>query len=164
MNAKVVSLACTVPLLAMCYAAACSTGTGASNETMQPVPTGQGTLIIQIEGLRDSTGWVNVSVFDVAEGFPQDSTRVYRSATVKLASAGEVTVTFEGLSYGDYAIAVLHDANGNGRLDTGLLGIPSEGFGFSNNPRPGFGAPSFESCRFRFDRPQVTLRLGLRYF
>ncbi|UCD25827.1 MAG: DUF2141 domain-containing protein, partial [Gemmatimonadota bacterium] len=48
--------------------------------------------------------------------------------------------------------------------DTGLLGVPTEGFGFSNNPRIGFGAPSFESCRIRFDQPEVVLTIDMMHF
>ena len=81
-----------------------------------------------------------------------------------LAEDGERALRFEGLAYGDYAVAALHDENASGAMDTVFLGIPKEGLGFSNNPRIGFGAPSFESGSVRFDESEMALRLQVRYF
>ena len=55
--------------------------------------------------------------------------------------------TLTGITPGTYAIAVFHDENSNGRLDT-MLGIPREGFGFSNNPPLRPRAPRFSECSF----------------
>lgn len=75
------------------------------------------------------------------------------------ASAGQLRVT--GLAPGDYAVAVIHDANGNGKLDT-MMGIPREGFGFSRNPAIGFGPPRFTAAQFPLtggsDRQEVRMR------
>ena len=49
------------------------------------------------------------------------------------ASGDSITVVFENLKPGKYAVSVLHDANKNKDLDKNKLGIPKEGFGFSNN-------------------------------
>jgi len=153
----------TVRLFLLCAVTGCAGARQGTTHT-EHVEAGTGTLVVQIEGLRSAQGLISVSLFAGAEGFPQDTAAVLRSATVELARTPERLIRFEQLEYGDYAIAVLHDENGNGAMDTGFLGVPSEGFGFSNNPSPGFGAPSFESCRFRLDTPQLTLQLQLRYF
>ncbi len=42
---------------------------------------------------------------------------------------------FEDISPGTYALAVIHDENGNGKLDTNWVGIPTEGYGFSGLPQ-----------------------------
>ncbi len=52
---------------------------------------------------------------------------------------------FGNLPSGTYALALVHDENGNGKLDT-VMGIPKEGFGFSKNPAIRFGPPSFKSA------------------
>ena len=49
---------------------------------------------------------------------------------------------------GDYAIAVYHDQNGNGKMDKRMFGIPKEPYGFSNNIKPVMSAPKFSECRF----------------
>ena len=53
------------------------------------------------------------------------------------ADTSGVRIIFAGLPPGDYAVAAFHDADGNGELGTNILGIPTEGYGFSN------GAPGF---------------------
>jgi uncharacterized protein (DUF2141 family) len=133
-------------------------------EPLEPVPAGSGTVILEIIGVQNANGQVHASLFDDPSGFPRDTMLVLKSATAQLTSRDTVTVRLENVAYGYYAIAVLHDKNSNSELDTGLLGVPSEGFGFSNNPRIGFGAPSFESCRFRLDQPEVVLQIQLQYF
>jgi uncharacterized protein (DUF2141 family) len=131
---------------------------------VEPFPIGSGTLAVQIEGLRNSEGTIHIGLFDGPAGFPQDTAAMVRSATRVLAEVGERVIRFEGLAYGEYAVAVLHDENASGAMDTNFLGIPKEGLGFSNNPRIVFGAPSFESCSVRFDEPEMALQLQMRYF
>ena len=60
-------------------------------------------------------------------------------------------VDFDNLPDGEYAIALFHDINGNGKLDmkmNNLIGLPAEKYGFSNNAIPIMGAPDFETCKF----------------
>lgn len=52
---------------------------------------------------------------------------------------------------GEYAIAVLHDEDGDKLMTTRLLGIPKEGYGFSNNPAAKFGPPAWDKSAFRLD-------------
>ena len=123
-----------IHLFLMLVCAACSGPQRTTPENLEPVAVGIGTLIIEVDGLRSSDGSVNVSVFRSSEGFPQDTKNVYRSAVIELSDDENPVFRFDNLSYGHYSISMLHDANSNGELDTGLLGVPTEGFGFSNNP------------------------------
>ena len=74
-----------------------------------------------------------------------------------------MAVTFEDLPYGTYAITILHDENGNLKVDANFLGIPKEGYGFSNNARNLFRAPKFEEAKFELKQPQVTQRIDFIY-
>jgi uncharacterized protein (DUF2141 family) len=68
----------------------------------------------------------------------------------------------EGLRDGDYAIALLHDENGNDEMDKsgGLIKKPKEDFGFSNNAMGSFGPPSFEKAKFSVKgRTQISMRM-----
>ena len=69
------------------------------------------------------------------------------NAVARTIPAGAGALTIPGLPTGDYAVAVIHDENGNARLDT-FAGIPREGFGFSRNPVIRFGPPRFAAARF----------------
>ena len=77
-------------------------------------------------------------------------------------AAAPFELHFTGLAPGTYAIALFHDANGNGRLDT-RFGIPVEGFGFSNNPRLRFGPPGFDAARIVVRDGASSATVNLRY-
>lgn len=84
------------------------------------------------------------------------------SALGGLLRQAATAATKEGLPDAErvrVAIAVFHDANSNGRLDKGLLGIPREGFGFSANPQIWRGAPKFDDCLVIVgaDRPSIVI-------
>jgi uncharacterized protein (DUF2141 family) len=63
---------------------------------------------------------------------------------------------------GQYALSVIHDENGNGRLDT-ILKVPREGFGFSRNPAIRMGPPRFEETRFQVSSSPVDQSVRIRY-
>lgn len=83
-------------------------------------------------------------------------------AVTRSVPASDHRLSLEGLPYGDYAIAVVHDENGNKKLDT-FAGIPREGFGFSRNPPIGFGAPRFAAARFRIGSDAEAQQVRLHY-
>jgi len=76
--------------------------------------------------------------------------------------AGEARRFAIELPPGAYALSLIHDENGNGRLDT-RLGIPREGFGFSNNPHIWFGPPSFSAARFMIPAGGTALNVTVKY-
>ncbi|HLV14887.1 MAG TPA: DUF2141 domain-containing protein [Xanthomarina sp.] len=73
---------------------------------------------------------------------------------------GKVQVTFEDLKPGTYAIMVLHDANGNGRMDFNDNGMPLESYGMSNNPML-YGPPSFTDAKFNLENEDLELQIRL---
>jgi len=60
-------------------------------------------------------------------------------------------------------MAVIHDENMNGKLDTNWLGIPKEGYGFSNNARGVAGAPSFSAASFQYEGGSLDLTMTMHY-
>jgi uncharacterized protein (DUF2141 family) len=60
----------------------------------------------------------------------------------------QVAVSFADLSSGKYAVKVFHDENNNGKMDTGMFGIPKEKYGFSNNVKVVMSAPKIEELLF----------------
>lgn len=67
-----------------------------------------------------------------------------------------------GLATGDYAVAAIHDENGNGRLDKRLV-ILREGFGFSRNPPIRFGPPAFADARFGLTPGSASQTIRMKY-
>ena len=78
-------------------------------------------------------------------------------------AAPMVRLVVEGLVPGNYAVSVIHDENGNRELDTNLIGIPTEGIGFSHNPRVTFGPPSFANASFDA-ASEATQTIRIKYF
>jgi uncharacterized protein (DUF2141 family) len=118
---------------------------------------------VKILNIRNSTGTVDCALFDSPVGFPIE---VLRSATnvmlIKVRNT-QARCDFEDIPSGTYALVVIHDENGNGKLDTNWLGIPTEGYGFSNDARALLGAPSFSAASFPYDGGTLDLTISLRY-
>lgn len=118
-------------------------------------------LDVHVDKLRSAKGVLRICLTADPANFPacvDDARAVTRSVP-----ASETLVRFDGLPHGRYAIAVIHDANNNARLDT-VLGIPREGFGFSRNPAITFGPPRFKAAQFEIDTDTVSQTVAMRYF
>ncbi len=117
-------------------------------------------LDVAVEHLRSARGLIRVCLTADPTNFPacvDDANAVTRTVP-----AGQGSFTFPALPPGQYALAVIHDENGNGRLDT-FAGIPREGYGFSRNAPVRFGPPRFDAARFTLTGPEVTERVAMRY-
>jgi uncharacterized protein (DUF2141 family) len=120
-------------------------------------------LSVTINGLKNQRGQVCLSLFSGGRGFPTSSDRAVAARCVKLENA-PVTVKFENLKSGNYAIAAYHDANNDGVLNRNLLGIPTEQFGFSQNPKILTGPPKFGDCAVLVAGPQTNIQIQLLNF
>ena|GEM_PF-883542 len=85
------------------------------------------------------------------------------AAEIHPVTARTMNVQVDSLPPGTRAVRLFHDENSNGKLDTNLFGIPTEGYGFSNNPRSRFGEPDFEDRLFEH-RSDSTIRVRLTYW
>ena len=102
-------------------------------------------LEVTITGVRSAGGVVRLALYDRAEGFATEE--AVAAAQVVPAARGAVRAVFEGLGAGIYAIAAYHDEDNDDKFDRFLL-IPREGYGFSNDVRPGLRAPTFDEAAF----------------
>ena len=122
---------------------------------------GRGEITVTIEGFRNLSGSVRVTLYDKGEGFPMNHKRALTHIVRKVDGLTQPTV-FEDLPYGTYAVSVLHDENDNGHIDIGLLG-PTEGLGSSNNTTRLFLPPSFKEAAFTLDAPEKPISIRLIY-
>jgi uncharacterized protein (DUF2141 family) len=114
-------------------------------------------LTVNITSVKSDKGKMMFALFDKADGFPGTQQKAFQLKDAK-ATKGTTTVTFTNLPAGTYALAVFHDENGDGKLNTNVMGIPKEPYGFSNNARSTFSAPSFKDASFRHEKLQtITL-------
>jgi uncharacterized protein (DUF2141 family) len=100
-------------------------------------------LTVVVTNVRVGKGPVEIAVFHGRTNF----FKAPAASQEAPATAETLELSFD-IPDGDYAIALYQDLNRNHKLDRGLFSIPIEPFGFSNNFRPLFSAPTFDDCRF----------------
>ncbi len=123
-----------------------------------PSPAG-GCLEVVVTGARNDRGVIRAALFQGSEGFPgKDEQAIGR--LVAPASTGPVTFLFKDIPPGEYAVAILHDEDNNGKMRSNWLGMPREGYGTSNNPE---GRPKFKKSRFEMTTQTLRLEIRLVY-
>ena len=121
-----------------------------------------GDVTVKVSGFKNETGNAIVYLWTAAEGFPGKTDKASTSKTVPIKGTS-VTVVFPNVAPGTYAVSVTHDENSNGKMDTGFLGKPKEGYGASNNPQNKLSAPSFDQCKVTVDAGGKNVDIDLRY-
>ncbi len=115
-------------------------------------------LEIRVHEVTTDRGMVRVSLFDNRVDYLGKGTGVSVAA-----QKGTVTAIVRDVEPGIYAIAVYHDEDNDGELGANLFGIPSEGFGFSNNASARFGPPSFDEAAFQVEPGASPQNITLNY-
>lgn len=118
---------------------------------------------VYFRGLRSSKGQVMVKVFTDEKTFRDDTPlRVLKFSKQSMAN-GAMKATFD-LSPGIYGLALLDDENNSGKMEYNFVGMPKEGFGFSNFYLTGLSKPHFDQFRFTVkDSKPMTIEMKLRY-
>ena len=117
------------------------------------------TIILKVTGFHSEKGQVKIAVFNAPEKWPKDPAY---SSTIDVNSP-TVTWKINDVPFGDYAIAIFHDENGNGKMDKNFVGMPKEGYGASNNPKKKKRAPTFDEAKFSLNAPEQTIEITLIY-
>ena len=107
-------------------------------------------LSIHISGISKIKGSLFIAIFRATDDFPVFG-KQYKGI-VKEVEGKSQNYTFDNLPEGEYALAIYQDENRNKILDKNLLGIPTEIYGFSNNARRTFSAPSFQEAKFKLNK------------
>jgi len=117
------------------------------------------TVTVTVTNIPGAQGDLLVALYDSAETFTKDP--AVDRKKVPVTSTNDITVRFTGVRPGRYAIAVIQDLNGNGKLDTNLFGMPKEPLAFSVIEEIPRGRPSFEQCAFDVAGSNVSMRIAL---
>lgn len=127
------------------------------------VPVLAAELAVEIREIRSADGRLFVSVHGsgAKDTFPAGIGTV--AAVHRRAHAGTLRFVLQDLPPGRYAVNAFHDENDNGDLDTNLVGIPSEGYGFANDPDSSFGPPDFDAAAIDVGDGRATAVMTLRY-
>lgn len=119
------------------------------------------TIEVKIEGLRNAKGRVLVCLTSNASAFP-DCSKDAKAIKAEFTTAQAASFRLAAPAQGQYAISLIHDENGNGKLDTRVM-MPREGFGFSRNPKISFGPPKFKSASFAVGAATVSQTIKMKY-
>jgi uncharacterized protein (DUF2141 family) len=121
----------------------------------------QNNLEVKIDNIKNDNGDILIGLYSNSQNYPR---KVSDGRIVKASKEG-VIVSFHDLKPGPYAISVMHDENSNKDMDQNKIGIPKEGFGFSNNARISLGPPSFDKVKFDIQpgTKDTRISIDLRY-
>jgi uncharacterized protein (DUF2141 family) len=118
---------------------------------------------VKILGIRNSVGAVACALFESPEGFPTEFLKSAANIMIIKIQDKQARCAFLDVPPGTYALAVIHDENMDGKLGTNWLGVPREGYGFSNNAKALLSAPSFDAASFPHDGQNLDLTIRLNY-
>lgn len=123
-------------------------------------PSTTQTLRLEVENITSTKGQLWFGVYDSEQNF-LDKANAVAVFGQKIDKTGALTIKSDLLKYGTYAIAVFHDINNNGELDTNMWGVPKEPYAFSNPPKSKWRAPLFDEVKFTFNQSNQQLKLRL---
>ena len=143
-------------------ALACLVLVSAARADGPPPAVGGATLAVLVEGLRSDAGTVHAALYASEDGFPTRREKALRQVDAPIQE-GRARLVFDGIPAGGYAVAAYHDENGDGKLDTGFLGIPTEGLAASNDAKGFMGPPSFEKARVEVGPGETRITVRISY-
>ena len=118
-------------------------------------PVAEEGIKITVTKLRSNNGNVLVSLFKDGVGYPDDATKAFRKTKLSITDK-KASVLFSSLPSGVYSVSILHDVNDDQKMNKNGLGIPKEGYGFSNNVMGAFGPPSWSKSSFKHTAGSLT--------
>lgn len=154
-------------LFALCILTSCGTPSGPTQPYVATVGKGSGApvdeVVVTVNELRNNDGTVRCFLYDDGAGFPDAATHMIATA-VGLPVAHAAICKFAGVAPDhDYAIVILHDENNDSVFQKNVLGMPKEGYGFSNNAKARFSAPSYADCKFHFTSGSLPMTIATNY-
>lgn len=97
-------------------------------------------IIVEISSLKNNDGHLLLELND-------ENKETIGTFSEKITDNKSVVV-LKNLKPGKYAFKYFHDENDDEKLNTNMVGMPKEGYGFSNNAKGAFGIPSFDKMVF----------------
>lgn len=115
------------------------------------------------DGMHSDRGQLRCFLFDRQDGYPTRPATAVARSVVAIAADRTARCRFENVAPGTYALALHHDEDADGEMDTGIFGIPTEGTGASRDARGSMGPPSFRDAAFVHQERPTTLRIHVSY-
>lgn len=116
------------------------------------------TLNVSVSGAKPNTGQIVVMLFNSKKDYIDQPLAEQK---VPVDESGNGDLHFSGLKAGEYAAAVYHDADMNGKLNKNFFGFPKEKIGFSNNAKPRMGPAPYKKARFMLSSENAEISITL---
>ena len=121
-----------------------------------------GKFILTVIGFESNEGKAMIAIFNSEEDYSETGEK-FKSIALEIEDQ-KCEWIIDDLPYGEYAIKLFHDENGNGKMDRNMLGIPSEDYGFSNNASGSFGPADYEDAKFIFNTTGQQHEINLDWY
>ena len=119
-----------------------------------------GNLTVKVTNIKNGNGKIAIGLYNKDDGTFTDPEKYYKAIFIEIDSK-KVVHTFENIPDGTYAVSVMHDENENNKLDKNMLGIPKEGYGFSNNVKPAFRSANFKEAKFElYNNKTISIKMN----
>ncbi len=120
----------------------------------------KGILIVKFDGLHSNNGNVKLALCNSYENY-DDHKSPFIGKAISIEE-NQAVIEFDDLPFGEYAIKAFHDEDANDDLNTNILGIPTEDYGFSNNARGLFGPPSWDDAKFKLTDEKKIVEIQIK--
>lgn len=119
------------------------------------------TLSVELTNIRNKEGSLFIFLYNYENQFPDNPFKYFEVKKANINN-NRMLVNIPNMDKGHYAISIVDDENDNDDLDR-FLGIPTEGYGFSNNVKPLLSMPNYSDLLFELDQNWLKLNLKLQY-
>jgi len=127
------------------------------------LPAEECTIEVTINDIRNAEGQLLVSLYKPTDNFPYEPSKSYAVEKSDIVGTS-LTYSFKVPQSGRYAVVLLDDENRNNDMDYNFLGIPKEGYGFSNDAKPrGLSSPKFEAAAFDVEETGKRIAITMKY-
>jgi uncharacterized protein (DUF2141 family) len=120
------------------------------------------TVIMTIEGIRNNKGEISLGIFRSQQEFAKEKTTIEKVFAKTDLRYGVLKIEFY-LEPGNYAAAILDDENKDGEMNYNIIGIPLEGFGFSNYVSSGLRKPRYKDFSFDVKTGENRVHVKMKY-
>lgn len=123
----------------------------------------KGEVVVYVSNIKNSKGNIKAALFQGIESYEsKKATPVAKNRA--FIQNGKTVITFKDIPYGEYTLKVFHDENDDVKVNTNWIGIPTEGFGISNNAIGAFGPQSYDKAKFNLNQSSVNQYISLKYY
>jgi uncharacterized protein (DUF2141 family) len=121
------------------------------------------TIPIVVKNIKNSKGRLSIGVFKDASSFEEEKPYKIILVSKKDLVNGTLKSSIE-IESGIYGLSILDDENSDYKMEYNMIGMPKEGFGFSNYYHTGFTKPNFKQFLVVINPSQkAAITFNLRY-